>query len=34
MRQLYEMDKVDLKDAIDSLVGALKVQTKHTQDLR
>ena len=34
MRQLFEMEKVELKDVIDALIDAVRVQGKHTPDLR
>ena len=34
MRQLFEIEKVELRDVLEAMIEAVRVQTKHTPDLR
>ncbi len=34
MRQLFELDNVLLKDAVEALIEVVKLSSQHTQDLR
>ena len=34
MRQLFDIEKVEMKDVIEALIDAVTVQRKHTPNLR
>ena len=34
MRQLFELEKVELKEVVDTLIEAVRLSSLHAQDLR